>query len=167
VCGHRRSPKRSADDPDRSFCLYLDARWEPTWPAELIDWPDFGVPVDAESAAAQIEAAFAKARSGELVEVGCLGGSGRTATVLACMAVLAGVPSAEAVNWVRRRYRPQAVETPEQEAWVEWVRRTHRPQAADARALVAAGATGGAVAVRAAPRTPASQAAARACAPAS
>ena len=52
---------------------------------------DFGLPEDAESAAGMIEAAFIRARRGELVEVGCLGGIGRTGTVLACMAVLAGV----------------------------------------------------------------------------
>ena len=36
------------------------------------------------------------------------------------MAVLAGVPSEEAVAWVRDTYRRQAVETAEQEEWVLW-----------------------------------------------
>ena len=36
------------------------------------------------------------------------------------MAVLAGVEPADAVDWVRRNYRPGAVETPEQESWVDW-----------------------------------------------
>jgi protein-tyrosine phosphatase len=73
-----------------------------------------------EVAAQQIVGAFSRARSGELVEVGCLGGSGRTGTVLACMAVLAGVPPVEAVAWVRATFRPEAVETTDQEAWVQW-----------------------------------------------
>ncbi|HEY6834845.1 MAG TPA: protein-tyrosine phosphatase family protein [Gaiellaceae bacterium] len=111
---------RLEDDPERAYGLYLDARWAPTWPADVIVWPDFGVPSEPVVAAEQITAAFERAHGGELVEVGCLGGSGRTGTVLACMAVLAGVPSAEAVSWVREAYRPQAVETPEQEAWVQW-----------------------------------------------
>jgi hypothetical protein len=111
---------RRVDDPERSFWLYLDAQWQPTWPADLIAWRDFGLPEDAESAAAKIEAAFDRARRGELVEVGCLGGSGRTGTVLACMAVLAGVPPGDAVAWLRRAYRAEAVETPEQEEWVHW-----------------------------------------------
>lgn len=109
---------RRVDDPERSFGLYLDAQWEPTWPADLIEWRDFGLPEDDESAARKIEAAFGRARRGELVEIGCLGGSGRTGTVLACMAVLAGVPPAEAVAWVRDAYRADAVETAEQEEWV-------------------------------------------------
>lgn len=111
---------RRVDDSERSFGLYLDPRWQPSWPSDLIEWRDFGLPDDAELAAQKIEAAFVRARRGELVEIGCLGGSGRTGTVLACMAVLAGVPPAEAVAWVRYAYRPEAVETAEQEEWVRW-----------------------------------------------
>jgi hypothetical protein len=111
---------RRADDDERDFGLYLDEAWAPTWPACVIDWPDFGTPRDRPRAAADIRAAFARARAGERVEVGCLGGRGRTGTVLACMAVLAGVPPEAAVPWVRGAYDPRAVETPEQEEWVAW-----------------------------------------------
>jgi hypothetical protein len=115
--------ERRADDPERTFGLYLDERWAPTWPADVIAWPDFGLPDEPDVAARQITDAFQRARRGELVEVGCLGGTGRTGTVLACMAVLAGVPVAQAVPWVRAAYRPEAVETVEQEAWVQWFAR--------------------------------------------
>jgi len=111
---------RRADDPERAYGLYLDERWDPTWTADVIAWPDFGLPAEPEVAARQIADAFLRTRRGELVEVGCLGGSGRTGTVLACMAVLAGVRPPEAVPWVRAAYRREAVETPEQEAWVQW-----------------------------------------------
>jgi hypothetical protein len=111
---------RHADDRERAFGLYLDKRWGPTWPADVIVWPDVGLPAEPYVAARQITDAFLRARRGELVEVGCLGGSGRTGTVLACMAVLAGVPAQEAVPWVRGAYRREAVETAEQEAWVQW-----------------------------------------------
>jgi hypothetical protein len=112
--------ERREDDPERAFGLYLDEQWAPTWPADVVAWPDFGLPAEPEVAAQQIADAFRRAHGGELVEVGCLGGSGRTGTVLACMAILAGVAPGEAVAWVRDAYRPQAVETAEQEAWVEW-----------------------------------------------
>src|SRR5829696_9640803 len=112
--------KRREDDAERDFGLYCDERWAPTWPAETIDWPDLGVPRDGETAAAQIGAAFARAQAGERVEVGCAGGLGRTGTVLACMAVLAGVPAADAVAWVRANYDARAVETEEQEKFVIW-----------------------------------------------
>jgi len=104
----------------RDFGLYMDERWAPTWPAEIIDWPDFGLPPDGAQAAAQIRDAFARARVGQIVEVGCLGGLGRTGTVLACMAVLAGLEPADAVVWVRGNYRPGAIETADQERWVDW-----------------------------------------------
>jgi len=110
---------RVESNPDRDFGLYMDATWAPTWDAEIIDWPDYGLPTDAETAANKIIAAFERARTGERVEIGCIGGLGRTGTVLACMAVLSGVPADQAVDWVRTHYHPDAVETTEQETWVE------------------------------------------------
>lgn len=50
--------------------------------------------------------------AGERVEFACGGGRGRTGTALACLAVLDGVPPAEAVAYVRRRYDRHAVGTP-------------------------------------------------------
>jgi protein-tyrosine phosphatase len=112
--------ERDPDDSWRDFGLYCDPRWEPSWPSDLIDWPDFGVPSDSTRAAGQIIAAFERARSGQHLEVGCIGGLGRTGTVLACMAVLAGIPPADSIVWVRETYNRNAIETPEQERWVEW-----------------------------------------------
>ncbi|WP_395103539.1 protein-tyrosine phosphatase family protein [Actinomadura sp. SCN-SB] len=89
-----------------------------TWPHEWIDWPDFLVPRDRDHAIAQIRAAHEKAREGRLVEVACNGGIGRTGTVIACLAVLAGIPPREAVTWARINYHRRAVETPWQRRWV-------------------------------------------------
>jgi hypothetical protein len=114
ACGLR---DRRPDASDRDFGLYMDPRWAPTWPAELIEWEDFGLPADPVRAAEQIRVAFGRARDGERVEVGCAGGLGRTGTVLACMATLGGVPAADAVAWVRANYDDRAVETPAQEGW--------------------------------------------------
>jgi hypothetical protein len=111
---------RRDDLPGRDFGSYMDPRWAPTWDADLIDWPDFGVPSDEEKAAAQIVNAFQRAKDGDGVEVGCYGGIGRTGTVLACMAILAGVPAEDAVTWVRSHYHPNAVENSNQEKWVLW-----------------------------------------------
>ncbi len=102
----------------RQHGLYLDARWSPTWPAQLVDWPDLSTPGDDRVATEAIQHAFALAAAGTHVEVGCLAGRGRTGTVLACMAVLAGVPATDAVGWVRRHHVPGAVEGSAQEAWV-------------------------------------------------
>jgi protein-tyrosine phosphatase len=47
-----------------------------------------------------------------------MGGSGRTGTALACLAVLDGTPATDAVAYVRKYYSPDAVETPEQASFV-------------------------------------------------
>jgi len=107
-----------ARDPAPDFGLYLDARWDPPWPHEHLDWPDFGVPDDAAATLDALRALLARARAGERVEVGCLGGHGRTGTALAGLAVLTGTPPADAVAWVRANYCEHAVETPDQEAFV-------------------------------------------------
>ena len=110
--------ERREDREDRDFGLYMDPAWSPTWEAEMIDWKDFGLPTDPDRAISQIVEAYRRAAEGERVEIGCIGGLGRTGTVLACMAVLAGVAADKAVAWVRAQYDARAVETAEQERWV-------------------------------------------------
>jgi hypothetical protein len=110
---------RSPDKP-RRFTLRRAEPWRPGWPSDWVDWPDFRIPRDPAAAAAAIRDTYQRARSGERVEVACVGGTGRTGTVLACMAVLAGHASDDAVGWVRRHYRPRAVETPGQRRWIAW-----------------------------------------------
>src|SRR5258705_223626 len=90
-------------------------RPHPETTAHGIGCPDFVQLVDSEVEAEQIANAFVRTRQGELIEVGCVGGSGRTGTVLACMAILAGIPPSGAVAWVRAAYRAEAVETAAQE----------------------------------------------------
>src|SRR5438477_12484560 len=112
--GRCRSTSAGKMTTSATFGLYMYEAWQPTWPDEVIPWPDFSAPDDWEKAATQIEAAFARARAGETVEIGCRGGLGRTGTVLAYMAILAGVTAADAVAWVRKNYQAGAVETNEQ-----------------------------------------------------
>lgn len=92
---------------------------ELAWPHEWIEWPDFLLPRDREAAVEQIYALHAEARAGRRVEVACGGGVGRTGTVIACLAILGGVPAVDAVRWTRTNYHPRAVETPWQRRWVK------------------------------------------------
>jgi hypothetical protein len=113
-----------ADDPytrgsEPSFGLYLDERWDPPWPHAHLDWPDFGVPDDVSRMRGALVDLLTRARQGQSVEVGCLGGHGRTGTALACLAILTGTPAAEAVAWVRSNYCEKAVETDQQVALVQ------------------------------------------------
>jgi len=126
----RREPLPTGSLPD--FGLYLGRPpgrtrgilrrpgWRPDWPATWIEWPDFGTPRDPMLAAEAIEHAYGLARAGRRVEVACGGGTGRTGTVLACMAILAGHPGEDAVLWIRRNYRRRAVETAGQRRWIQW-----------------------------------------------
>jgi protein-tyrosine phosphatase len=88
------------------------------WPHEWIEWPDFRLPRSPDLAVPLIRDLHERAVAGERVEVACGGGVGRTGTVIACLAVLAGVPSGEAVAWTRAHYNRRAVETPWQKRWV-------------------------------------------------
>jgi hypothetical protein len=110
------APYSRAREPD--YGLYLDSRWQPPWDQGHIDWPDFGVPANGEAVVETLKAVLERARSGQNIEVGCLGGHGRTGTALACLAVLTGHPALDAVAWARSNYCGKAVETPEQEAFV-------------------------------------------------
>jgi hypothetical protein len=119
-------PSERPRPPD--FAIYLDARWrddpDVAWPFRLIDWEDFGLPTDEAALFAAVVDLHVRAQSGELVEIACYGGVGRTGTVLGCLAVSAGVPALEAVTWVRNNYHAQAVETAEQEQLVARFART-------------------------------------------
>lgn len=100
-----------------TFGLYLDQRWAPPWDHVHLPWVDFGVP-DADELRVALDEVLDRSRRGEHVEVGCLGGHGRTGTALACLAVLTGTSPGEAVEWVRATYCQKAVETEEQHAFV-------------------------------------------------
>ena len=99
--------------------MYLQARdpgpfeWDHRW----VRWSDFRTPTSTDDALDALAEAYRRSRS-ERVEIACGGGVGRTGTALALMAVLAGIPRAESVAWVRSRYNKRAVETPWQRRWV-------------------------------------------------
>ena len=105
--------------PTPEFGVYLLGRdpgpfdWEHRW----VRWPDFRTPASTPDAMTALREAYERSAT-ERVEIACGGGVGRTGTALAAMAVLAGVPPTEAVQWVRRQYHPHAVETPWQRRWV-------------------------------------------------
>jgi hypothetical protein len=107
-----------ARDYPPHYGLYLDRRWQPPWPHDHLDWPDGGVPVDTRVFLSALGSLRDRARDGQTVEVGCIGGHGRTGTALAGLAILSGVPREQAVSWVRTNYCPSAIETAEQEAFV-------------------------------------------------
>jgi hypothetical protein len=101
-----------------NFGLYLDSGWNPPWPHEHVEWPDFGVPTNSGALYDGLRMLLERVQAGDTVELGCAGGHGRTGTALACLVVLSGHSPIEAVRWVREHYCNQAIETLEQEAFV-------------------------------------------------
>lgn len=113
---HDRPENGTAPD----FGLYLDSCWRPACFANVIDWADYGLPKRYDLGAYGIIDAFNKARNGLWVEVGCIGGHGRTGTALACMAILGGMTSAEAVEHVRSTYCSHTIESSSQMWYIKW-----------------------------------------------
>jgi protein-tyrosine phosphatase len=101
------------------FGVYLLGRSPdlPPWESRWVRWRDFSLPADPTAFRAALSEAWERSAT-ERVEFACRGGTGRTGTALACLAVLDGVPPEEAVAFVRARYRPRAVETRGQRRFV-------------------------------------------------
>lgn len=112
-----RRPLPEGQEP--TYGLYLLGRRPPSvaWESRWLRWPDFWLPLSRSAAREALGEAWERAGE-ERVEIACGGGHGRTGTALACLAVLDGVPNAEAVAYVREHYRPRAVETPWQHRYV-------------------------------------------------
>lgn len=106
--------------PPPTFGVYLSGRTPPpvAWRSRWLRWPDFWLPSDRRAARETLHELW-ECATAERVEVACGGGRGRTGTALACIAVLDGVPPAEAVAFVRRHYDRHAVETPWQRRYVQ------------------------------------------------
>lgn len=111
-----------SEQPD--FGLYFDPRWQPPWPHKLVNWPDFGLPVDDGEFAAALRDVMRRAAEGATAEIGCLGAHGRTGTALGCLASLAGLEQ-DPVDWVRNQYCPRAVETDDQAAYTRRFQNVH------------------------------------------
>ena len=101
------------------FGVYLLGSPPPAveWESRWVRWRDFWLPSDRHAAREAFQEALSRA-GGERVEIACAGGRGRTGTALACLAVLDGVPPAQAVAYVRTHYDRHAVETPWQRRFV-------------------------------------------------
>jgi protein-tyrosine phosphatase len=115
-----RRPRPAGPVPEFSVVLLGRRPGEQPWQCRWVRWPDLRTPADPADALAALREAHGRART-ERVEIACGGGVGRTGTALAVLAVLAGTPVDEAVDWVRARYHLRAAETPGQRRWVQRV----------------------------------------------
>lgn len=110
--------KDEKDHPDRG--LYFDWSWKPDWRSELSHWPDFGCPTNLKATAEAIKDHYEFAKQGLKVDLGCIGGHGRTGTALACMYILSGAKPGEAGQLVRKQYCNEAIESKIQVWYLTW-----------------------------------------------
>lgn len=122
------SVNQTLDDMDEQvtpdFGLYADHSWRPHWRNEFIDWPDMRIPSDRETSLQQIWEGYCRAADGQFVEIGCIGGHGRTGVILAGMYLAAAdgqVTAQEAIDFVRKEYCDSAIETAKQEWFVNFI----------------------------------------------
>lgn len=109
-------------EPDVSVMLY--SGWKPNKIALYVDWPDYGLPsVPWTELKWLINEMYKKAKKGQYVEFGCMGGHGRTGTLLGCMLVQKHNMTAEnAIKWVHKNYCTQAIEGEQQEWFIDYYR---------------------------------------------
>lgn len=123
----RTEKELEAFTPD--FGLYADSGWKPEWRNEFVMFPDYGIP-SFDVAIEQITSACVRAADlGQKVEIGCIGGHGRTGTMLACMFIWGSyrdgnpITPEQAIAKVRNPETGichHCIETEEQEWWVSY-----------------------------------------------
>ena len=111
--------QRLPDGPAPELAVHLlgrepqPVRWELLW----VRWPDLRLPCHPAVLRSALLQAWSRSAD-ERLEIACRGCRARTGTALACLAVLDGVPAADAVDFVREHYDRRAVETPWQRRFV-------------------------------------------------
>jgi protein-tyrosine phosphatase len=63
----------------------------------MVAWPNFGLPPNAAAVFDLVRRVHDHATDGELVEIACYGGVGRTGTFLSCLAIVTGIRPRSAV----------------------------------------------------------------------
>lgn len=105
------------------FGFYLDSCWfsEAHQLGIMVPWQDMGLPkIDRDHVDAAVTLACTMIERGDIIEVGCIGGHGRTGTFLALIAMRNGVKTPEeAIAYVREHYCEKAIESSTQEWYVK------------------------------------------------
>lgn len=116
---HAKAPDGYVPD----FGFYLDSCWfsEAQQLGIMVPWQDMGLPkIEREHVDAAVTLACTMIDRGDVIEVGCIGGHGRTGTFLAIIALRNGVDTPlEAIEYVRKNYCEKAIESATQEWYVE------------------------------------------------
>lgn len=112
---------RDKDELHPDFGVYLDTIWSPDCLAYSIPWNDHGLPTISLDDVGHVAISLMEyAKAGKKIEIGCIGGHGRTGTLIAMLAILGGVRGKNAVRWVHKNYCEEAIESDQQEWLPLW-----------------------------------------------
>jgi len=95
------------DDDDLSFPARADKM-------VVYPWPDYAAPSNLRELVGAAKWLMKMAADGAIVEIGCIGGHGRTGTMLATMLVVAGKDPLHAAHTIRRQYCGKSIESTDQ-----------------------------------------------------
>lgn len=101
----------------KAFGVCVRAEYVPEEKDVHLPIRDFDVPSSSAAVEKALKKAFTAAIDGRPVYVGCMGGWGRTGLFLALMAKAVGID--DPVGYVRKHYTPKAVETRDQQLYVD------------------------------------------------
>ncbi len=93
----------------------------------IFPWEDWGVPENAAILRRALRWLLQQVGDGKVVEVGCMGGHGRTGTALACLLILQGLNAKRALRRVWDEYCQEAIESQKQIDFIKaFVRKRNR-----------------------------------------
>lgn len=105
------------------WAVYLCHSWTAKGLALFIPWEDYGTPrIEWQQVRWAAVDVYRRALAGQRVEIGCMGGHGRTGTFLACLVMLAdpNMTPEGAKDWVRANYCFKAIEDESQLYFLRW-----------------------------------------------
>lgn len=84
----------------------------------ILDWPDFNVPSEALPMVDIVQWMLQQMEAGKKFETACMGGHGRTGTMLALLLVAQGMPPGSAIARVRKHHCSKGIENEKQGRYV-------------------------------------------------
>lgn len=109
------------------FCPPYLSRKKPGSSVLFHPWRDWGTPERPRDFRQALKWILGELKTGAVVDIGCMGGHGRTGSALACLLILQGLTANDAAKWVRTRYCSEAIESQAQMRFLTTFSR-RRPQ---------------------------------------
>lgn len=97
----------------------------------IYPWQDYAAPDNLDEIKRACEWMLSELGAGKFVDIGCIGGHGRTGSLVACLLVMQGMNPNEAITKVRREYCHKAVESIAQTRFIQQLAKETNPSFAN------------------------------------